>query len=111
MARHYLFSQPQRLPLTTAELSATPVLPLQDAAAVQAALARMVPGLSWDGPEGRGKVDGNWLAFSPPAPGGTLGLRCSLRADHRAFLQRLCDTPGWLAVDERPLCSQPPLPA
>ncbi len=117
MATTWLFFQPQRLPLAGTDLDADTVLPLCDADSTRAALARLLPGIEWVGAgEGHVEVDGQWLEFDLGAGGedGTLSLRCPLRADYRAFVQRLCDELGWLAFDETPLCYQPhrpPIPA
>ena len=108
MAYTYLFFEPKRLPLSPDELGLDTVVPLTDLDAVKAALATVMPALEWL-PEGwaRGETpEGQWLEFSVAA-GGTLGMRCSLRADYRAHVQRLCDALGWVAVDERPFCFQP----
>lgn len=116
MARTYLFFKPARLPLTTDELSEHTVLELEDADAIRASLDSVLE-IEWLGPDcGRTVVDGHPLEFSVPAPGSgrSLALRCSLRADFSPTIQRLCDTLGWLAFDERPTCYQPhrpPMPA
>jgi hypothetical protein len=110
MAQGYFFFRPARLPLAPDDLSADTVLPLTDAPALQAALSRELPMLSWDGPEGRGEWEGHWLEFRLPGAGMTLSLRCSLRADYTALVQQLCDGLGWLAFDETPLLFQPHRP-
>lgn len=115
MAYTYLFFRPRRLPLAPHELSAETVLPLRDAAAVRAALEGAVPGIDWvSDREGRAEAEGRWMEFHLDPDAGTLALRCSLRADYREIVQRLCDELGWLAFDEQPLCyqpHQPPMPA
>lgn len=114
MARNYFFFHPAQLPLEPDDLTADTVLPLIDASAAQAALSRVLPGLTWEGRDGRGEWDGNWLEFRLPAGDLTLSLRCSLRADYGPLVQRLCDELGWLAFDETPMLFQPhrpPLPA
>ena len=108
MAYTYLFFKPKRLPLSPEDLSAETVEPLTDFETVKAALDSVVPSLEWL-PDGwaRGETpEGSWLEFSI-APGGTLGMRCSFRADYRAQVQRICDALNWLAVDQQPLCYQP----
>jgi hypothetical protein len=115
MAYSYLFFRPARLPLAPGDLDADSALPLNDAAEIQAALARVLPQLVWDGEEGRGEWDGHWLEFHTRSDETmTLSLRCSLRADYAPLVQRLCDELGWLAFDEGPRCFQPgraPMPA
>src|SRR5262245_59379172 len=108
MAYTYLFFRPLRLPLQAHELSETTVLALEDAAAVRAALDSALPAIAWKDERGRADIDGQWVEFY--LPGGqrqTLALRCSLRADYRAIVQRLCDRLGWLAFDEQAMCYQP----
>jgi hypothetical protein len=108
MAYTYLFFQPTKLPLTPEELDGDTVQPLADADAVRRALSGLYPELVWESPEaGRLTLDGRWLEFSLVPEVGTLSLRCSLRADYRDVVQRLCDELGWLAFDEMPLCYQP----
>lgn len=108
MACTYLFFKPKRLPLSPEELSEEAVEPLTDLVAVKSALQSVMPDLAWL-PEGWGRgvtPEGNWVEFQIPA-GGTLGMRCSLRADYGTHVQSICDALGWLAVDERPVCFQP----
>ena len=45
------------------------------------------------------------------AENGTLSLRCSLRADYKSEVQRICDQTGWIAVDERSTVYQPSSPS
>ena len=115
MAYSYFFFEPARLPLASDELSEATVRPLDDAAAVQAALSRLLPAIVWDEDQtGRMQADEGWVEFQLPASEGTLSMRCSLRADYSALVQRLCDQSGWLAFDERSQCFQPgrpPIPA
>ncbi|CAN7557370.1 hypothetical protein LJR290_003946 [Variovorax sp. LjRoot290] len=115
MAYTYLFFQPTRLPLEPHELGEATVLPLNNGVAIRAALARAIHAIDWDSDHvGRTQIDGQWIELHVPAAKGTLSLRCSLRADHSAIVQRLCDRLGWLAFDERPMCYQPdrvPMPA
>jgi len=116
MAYSYFFFEPTRLPLACDELSEATVRPLVDADAVRTALSRMLPAISWDEDEqtGRMQADEGWVEFQLPASEGTLSMRCSLRADYSALVQRLCDQSGWLAFDEQPQCFQPgrpPMPA
>jgi hypothetical protein len=118
MAYSYLFFEPTRLPLASHELGEATVRTLDDAGAVQATLTRIFPAVEWaeaDGRRlGRTQLDAGWAEFWLPAPGHTLSMRCSLRADYLADVQRLCDQSGWLAFDERPMCLQPgqaPIPA
>ena len=111
MAYSYQFYRPARLPLTTDELGSDTVLELDDAAAVREALQRAFPEIEWTGSEGRVTQDGLWMEFRLPDEGlTTLTLRCSLRADYRAIVQRLCDSLGWIAFDETPECYQPGRP-
>lgn len=108
MAYSYLFFAATRLPLATDELGEDTVVPLQDTAAVKAALTLLFPDIEWAGEEeGRLERDGRWMEFHPGGEAGTLSLRCSLRADYRDIVQRICDELGWLAFDESPLCYQP----
>ncbi|MBV9773031.1 MAG: hypothetical protein JO040_03740 [Gemmatimonadetes bacterium] len=115
MAYTYLFFHPLRLPLASHELSGETVLPLDDPAAVRSALEEVIPGIRWvSAREGRTEVQGQWMEFFLRPEVGTLGLRCSLRADYQPIVQRLCDELGWLAFDEQPVCYQPhrlPMPA
>lgn len=111
MAYTYLFFKPRRLPLAPAELGHDTVDVLIDAGAVRTALNAVMPMLQWQ-PDGSARGEsaaGNWLEFSVHA-GSTLAMRCSLRADYSAEVQRICDALGWLAVDEKPRCFQPHLP-
>jgi hypothetical protein len=113
MAYTYLFFKPSRLPLTVQDLSEETTLLLNDVEAIREALARAVAEIEWvdqrvGPPMGKAETDGRWLKFLLPADDrGTLSLRCSLRADYRAFVQGLCDKLGWLAFDERAMCYQP----
>ena len=115
MARTYLFFRPLRLPLSSQDLNAETVLPLNDAVYVRSSLERMLPAIAWEGGSiGRAEFEGKWLEFSLGSEGDTLSMRCSLRADYEPVVQRLCDELGWLAFDEQPLCYQPhrpPVPA
>ena len=115
MAYSYLFFEPARLPLASDELSEATVRPLEDAEAVRAALSRMLPAIAWgEDDAGRLQADEGWVEFQLPAAEGTLSMRCSLRADYSALVQRLYDQSGWLAFDEQPRCFQPgrpPMPA
>lgn len=108
MAYSYLFFKPKRLPLTAQELDESCVESLTDLAGIKAALAQATLELAWTS-EGRahGKAtNGNWLEFSIP-PGGTLSMRCSLRADYHSEVQRICDLLGWVAFDEQAALLQP----
>jgi hypothetical protein len=108
MAYTYLFFKPARLPLTPEELSDATVRLLDDASAAQAMLARALPAIEWGADNiGRAQVDAGWVEFRLPTPGSTLSMRCSLRADYSADVQRLCDESGWLAFDEQPMWFQP----
>lgn len=116
MARTYLFFRPARLPLASDELSEQTVLPLADDAVLRAALERALPGLQWVAARAAAvDVGGAHYELSlPETPEATLALRGSLRIDHAALVQRLCDEFGWLAFDDRPMCFQPhraPMPA
>lgn len=118
MAYTYLFFEPARLPLKSHELDETTVRTLDDANAVQATLTCLLPAIEWIEEDGRllgrAQVDAGSVEFWLPAPGHTLSMRCSLRADHSADVQRLCDQSGWLAFDQQPLCFQPghtPIPS
>jgi hypothetical protein len=116
MAHTYLFFQPARLPLSADDLDAGAVLAMTDTPGVRAQLEQAFPGLQWqDAHRGNAEVDGNWYEVHVPESGEqTLSVRCSLRADHGAFVQGLCDRFGWLAFDESPMCFQPhrvPFPA
>lgn len=108
MAYNYLFFRPRTLPLTAADVTADTVETLTDWESARVALERVFPHLVWPkGSWGRGETeDGRWFEFSI-APGGTLSMRCSLRADYGVEVQRICDTLGWVAVDERPVLFQP----
>ena len=108
MSYTYLFFKPRRLPLSPGELSEESVEPLTNLDAVKASLNSVIPSLKWL-PEGwaRGETqEGRWLEFNV-ASGGTLAMRCSLRADYRAQVQDICDALNWVAVDEKPVCFQP----
>jgi hypothetical protein len=109
MARRYLFFLPARLPLEPDDLDASTTRNFEDGPALRAQLERAFPGLAWRGPHvGSADVDGNWYEVSVPhGPELTLSVRCSLRTDHDAFVQALCDRLGWLAFDETPRCFQP----
>ncbi|SFU74563.1 hypothetical protein SAMN05216350_104316 [Polaromonas sp. YR568] len=118
MAYTYLFFEPTRLPLISHELGEATVRTLNDADAVKATLARIFPAIEWADADGRllgrTQVEAGPVEFWLPAPGHTLSMRCSLRADYSADVQHLCDQSGWLAFDERPMCLQPgqaPIPA
>lgn len=115
MASTYLFFRPLRLPLSPDELGDATLAPLTCDDPIRAALEGIVPGVAGpaDGPF-HGEVDGHRVEFHIPADEGTLSMRCSLRTDCSAIVQRLCDTLGWVAFDEQPLCYQPgraPMPA
>ena len=108
MAYTYLFFIPNRLPLSPEDLSEETVEALTDLVAVKAALKSVMPSLEWL-PEGWGQgetPEGNWVEFNI-APGGTLGMRCSLRANYRTHVQFICDELNWIAIDETPVCFQP----
>lgn len=116
MSQTYLFFQPTRLPLGTHELESATVVPLRDDPSLRRALEQLLPGLTWQSEHlASANVGDNWLEIRiPQASDSTLGIRCSLRADHSAFVQGICDQLGWLAFDERPYCYQPgraPVPA
>lgn len=116
MARTYLFFQPARLPLGAPELDSTTVVPLRDEPSLRRALERVFPGLTWRTEHlGSANIEGDWLEVRiPQTPSNTLSVRCSLRADHSALVQSVCDQLGWLAFDDRPYCYQPgqqPFPA
>lgn len=111
MAYGYQFYRPARLPLETDELSAETFLALDNAAAVREALESAFPEIEWAGSEGRVTRDGLWMEFRlPDGRVNTLTLRCSLRGDYRAIVQRLSDHLGWVAFDETPACYQPGRP-
>ena len=116
MARTYLFFHPARLPLEADDLDETTVASLLDTPALRASLEAAFPGLKWghDG-IGHAQFEGHRYELWLPAPNErTLSMRCTLRADHSALVQSLCDRFGWLAFDEEPLCFQPhrpPMPA
>jgi hypothetical protein len=109
MARTYLFFRPASLPLETGELSETTVLNLEDSPSLRVNLEQVLPGLAWQSQHnGQATVAGNWYEVRlPQASAETLVLWCSLRVDHSAFVQDLCNRLGWLAFDERPMCFQP----
>lgn len=110
MSSTYLFFQPARLPLTTEELSPDTVLVLRDVDHIKAQLARVLPHLAWALPTwGHATALGHPVEFHLPEDpsDGPLALHCSLRVDYTAWVQSLCDTLGWLAFDERPMCLQP----
>ena len=116
MARTYLFFHPARLPLEADELDESTVTSLFDTPALRTSLEAAFPGVKWS-PDGIGhaQFEGHryelWL---PVTDDRTLSMRCTLRADHSALVQSLCDRFGWLAFDEEPLCFQPhrpPMPA
>jgi hypothetical protein len=119
MAYLYLFFEPTRLPLASHELGEDTVRTLNDASAAQATLTRILPAIEWVEADGRllgrAQVDAGWVEFGLPAgPADTLSMRCSLRADYSADVQRVCDQSGWLAFDEQPQCyqaGQAPMPA
>ncbi|HKP60150.1 MAG TPA: hypothetical protein VJV78_25670 [Polyangiales bacterium] len=100
------------MPLEAHELSAETVLHLSDLDEIRAALERVVPDLEWrDERHAKATVDGRLLEFRlPRREVDTLSLRCSLRADHTDLVQGFCDTLGWLAFDEQPMCYQPHRP-
>ena len=109
MAQTYLFFQPVRLPLEMAELSETTLINLEDSPSLRANLERFFPGLAWQSQQfGQATVAGNWYELRlPQVSTETLALRCSLRTDHSAFVQDLCNQSGWLAFDGGPACFQP----
>jgi hypothetical protein len=117
MANSYLFMQPAKLPLSTEELSEETVRPFEDVNAVRTQLEQHLPGLTWEDPDhGQAEVDGRWVEVSlhQDGDGVFLSLRCSLRADYRDLVQDLCDSLGWVAFDQTPMCYQPrraPIPA
>jgi hypothetical protein len=115
MSTSYLFFRPTRLPLQSDELDEETVVPLGDPAAVRQALARVLPDIAWDEQTGKAQWEGQWLELTAPSQADdTLSMRCSLRADYTALVQKLCDELGWLAFDDRPCCFQPgraPMPA
>lgn len=112
MAYSYLFFRPARLPLASADLSESTVLPFVDAEQVRASLERHVPGVQWESAtEGRAEMDGWWLELRvlEDRGGVCLSMRCSLRHDYRDVVQGICDACGWLAFDQTPECYQPHL--
>lgn len=119
MARTYLFFHPARLPLEADDLDESTVIPLTDSPALRAALEGVFANVRWQGDSvGRTRFEDQdyeiWLPGGSGAEARTLSLRASLRADHSALVQRLCDRCGWIAFDEEPLCFQPnrePMPA
>lgn len=112
MAYYYLFFQPKHLPLSPEQLSEDTVARLVDLAAAQPVLKTALPQVRWlPGGWGRGETaDGKWMEFLF-AENGTLSLRCSLRADYKSEVQRICDQTGWIAVDERSTVYQPSSPS
>lgn len=109
MARTYLFFHPARLPLESAELDESTVTSLGDSPALRASLETAFAGVKWDADGvGHAQFESNryeiWL---PRADERTLTLRGTLRADHAALVQSLCDRFGWIAFDEEPVCFQP----
>ncbi len=108
MARTYLFFHPSRLPLAAEELDEVTVTPLPDNAALREALALAFSGIEWSTPHhARAQVGGDWVELLVPQDAAdTLSLRGSLRVDHTALIQGLCERFGWLAFDERPYCYQ-----
>ncbi|AEG92275.1 hypothetical protein [Ramlibacter tataouinensis] len=112
MAKSYLFLKPATLPLVASELSADSVGPI-DPGEVERSLKEAVPQLVWENAtQASGEVEEGWIEFSQTGEGAsrTLSLRCSLRADYTALVQRLCDRYGWVAFDDTPLCFQPHRP-
>lgn len=111
MARTYLFFHPARLPLEGDDLDETTVIPLTDSPALRSGLEAAFPGLQWQAGFGRAQFEGQAYEIGLPvtdaAEGRTLSLRATLRADHSALVQSLCDRFGWIAFDEEPLCFQP----
>ena len=116
MAHMYLFFRPAKLPLDTLEIDARTVLNLEGSGDLRASLEEAFPGMAWDeAGHGHASVDGNWYEVHLPLTADeTVVMRCSLRVDHAALVQGLCDRLGWLAFDERSMCFQPhaePVPA
>lgn len=109
MARTYLFFRPIVLPLTRSELDSSTLLNLEDTLSLRVTLEQIFPDLLWRSQyAGQATVAGNWYEVRlPQAPNDTLVLRCSLRVDHSAFVQDICNRLEWLAFDEQPLCFQP----
>ncbi|MEJ6022374.1 hypothetical protein [Ramlibacter sp. PS4R-6] len=116
MAQTYLFFRPSRLPLEPGELDAGAVLNMPDTPELRRQVEDAFPGLQWQSTlRGSAEAGGNWYEVHlPEGAEATLSIRCSLKADHSAFVQDLCDRFRWLAFDERPMCFQPhraPFPA
>lgn len=109
MARTYLFFRPTRLPLGSNDLDADTVLSLFAEPQVRVTIEQALPGLAWRTETvGTVTVEGNWYEVHLPATADqTVSLRCSLRAEHAAIVQRICNLTGWLAFDEQPMCFQP----
>ncbi len=108
MAYSYMFFKPKVLPLRAQDLSQDTVDDLDDPIEVRSCLAKVFPQLVW-GSDGWAKgetEDGRWFEFSI-AKGGTLFLRCSLRASYVAEVQLMCDSLGWIAVDQVPKVIEP----
>lgn len=108
MAYTYLFFKPKRLPLAPYELGLDTVEVITDAASAKVALDSAALSLEWlpDGSARGETATGSWLEFHIHADS-TLAMRCSLRADYSAYVQRICDALNWIAVDEKPRCFQP----
>ncbi|HET9483851.1 MAG TPA: hypothetical protein VFO79_07830 [Xanthomonadales bacterium] len=107
MSRTILFFLPRRLPLEPSDLGTDTVQPIDDVEVVRAALPSVLGDVTWaDASRGRATFEGQRLELHV-APGTTLSMRCSLRSDPSALVQRLCDELGWLAFDEEPRCFQP----
>jgi hypothetical protein len=115
MAYTYLFFRPLRLPLTSQELSAETVLPLDDYTTVRDSLERVFPNINWQSTaEGHVTVEEGWMEFLLGPGAETLSLRCSLGGDYRTVVQRLCNELEWIAFDQEPVFyqpHQPPIPA
>lgn len=110
MARTYLFFHPVRLPLESDDLDdESAVTSLTDSPALRESLASAFPGVTWDADGvGKAQFEGHWYEiWLPRVEERTLSLRGTLRADHAALVQSLCERFGWIAFDEEPVCFQP----
>lgn len=109
MAKTYLFLKPTQLPLSSGDLTAESVSPI-DPEEVVACLKQALPSLVWSSiTDAAGDTDEGWVEFTQPGEGATrsLSLRCSLRSDYTPLVQGLCDRFGWVAFDETPMLFQP----
>jgi hypothetical protein len=119
MSWSYTFFPPKELPLTPERVSEETVGTFSDAEAVREVIDAAVPNVAWTPGEGeirfRGRVfDGedlyeitimNHVAAAEPTL--IVSMRCSGRIDSIPFAQRICDSTGWIAFDDRTYLFQP----